>query len=130
MPIRTRRWNDPRDRDDGARLLVSRFRPRGLAEANETWDAWWKDLGPSARLHADFYGKTGKSVSWDEYRARYLAEMESQRERITQLAHRVANGEMITLLCSAACVDEARCHRSLLRGLIEEKMKELGHAQP
>ena len=125
MPIRTKRWNDPRDRDDGVRLLVSRFRPRGLKEENETWDAWWKDLGPSAELHADFYGKTGKSLTWEDYRARYLTEMQSQQERIAELALRAAKGEMITLLCSSACVDEARCHRTLLRSLIEEKMKEL-----
>jgi len=35
------------------------------------------------------------------------------------LAARVRQGETITLLCSSACVDESRCHRSLLRELIE-----------
>jgi len=128
MPLRTKRWNDPKDRDDGIRLLVSRFRPRGLKVADETWDAWWKELGPSTELHAAFYGKTSAPIGWDEYRARYLAEMASEGPRIAQLAERVARGETLTLLCSAACVDAARCHRTLLKGLIEEKLKDMGHA--
>ena len=42
---------------------------------------------------------------------------------VTELAKRVSSGETITLLCSSACVREARCHRSLLKELIEEQMK-------
>jgi uncharacterized protein YeaO (DUF488 family) len=125
MPIRTRRWNDPKDRGDGIRLLVSRFRPRGLKAEDETWDAWWKDLGPSPELHAAFYGKSGPPIGFEEYRTRYLAEMASQRDRITDLARRVAGGETLTLLCSSACTDETRCHRTLLKALIEERLAEL-----
>lgn len=125
MPIRTRRWNDPKLRDDGIRLLVTRYRPRGLKSEDETWDAWWKDLGPSVELHAAVYGKHGPPISWEEYRARYLAEVAPQAERITDLARRVAEGETLTLLCSSACVDEARCHRSLLKQLIEQRVEEL-----
>ena len=47
MPIKTRRWNDPPDKDEGYRLLVTRYRPRGVAKADETWDAWEPKLGPS-----------------------------------------------------------------------------------
>ncbi len=119
MPIRLKRWNDPREEDDGFRLLICRYRPRALPRAKETWDAWWKDLGPSRKLHADFYGKHGPPIGWDEYRTRYLEEMTAQGEKIRELARRAAGGETITLLCSSACVDAGRCHRSLLRDLVE-----------
>lgn len=118
MPIRTRRWNDPRKPDDGFRLLISRYRPRALPKADETWDVWWAALGPSRELHADYYGKRGAPITLDEYVRRYLAEMEAQRPLIGQLAARVAAGETITLLCSSACNDPGRCHRTLLKGLI------------
>lgn len=118
MPLRTRRWNDPRDPGDGWRLLVCRYRPRGLKKALETWDAWWPRLGPSRELHAAFYGKRGAPIGWEEYRKRYLAEMESQRGSISELAKKVKAGETVTLLCSSACVDETHCHRTLLAGLI------------
>lgn len=113
MAIRTRRWNDPAEPDDGFRLLVTRYRPRGVTKAAETWDAWWPDLGPSRALHAAFWGKTAPPIGWDEYARRYLEEISPQRETIRRLAVR-ATSENITLLCSSACVDPERCHRSLL----------------
>ena len=120
MPIRTSRWNDPAEPGDGLRVLICRYRPRGLPKADETWDEWRKQLGPSPELHADFYGKHGPPIGWKEYRRRYLKEMKDQKERIADLARRVAGGETITLLCSSACVDAERCHRTLLKQLIEK----------
>jgi uncharacterized protein YeaO (DUF488 family) len=120
MPVRTRRWNDRRLPGDGLRLLICRYRPRGVRKEDETWDAWDPDLGPSKELHADAYGKRGREIGWEEYRARYLAEVQQQRAKIAELAARVRKGETITLLCSSACEDDDRCHRSLLRALIEK----------
>jgi len=125
MPIKTRRWNDPKEADEVFRILICRYRPRGLRKEKETWHRWEKDLGPSKELHADFYGKNGPPITWEEYRQRYLKEMEDQQELINLLAELVAEGKMITLLCSSACEDPARCHRTLLRGLIEARAAEL-----
>jgi uncharacterized protein YeaO (DUF488 family) len=115
-----RRWNDRKLPGDGLRLLICRYRPRGVRKSDETWDEWEPDLGPSRPLHAAAYGKVGAPISWKEYRTRYLSEIEAQRPRIEQLAARVRAGETITLLCSNACVDDERCHRSLLGELIEK----------
>lgn len=119
MAIRTKRWNDSREPDDGFRLLVSRYRPRGLSKADETWDEWWPELGPSRELHAAFYGKQGEAISFEQYVPRYLEEMLGQTFRIRALAERSAAGETITLLCSSACTDPERCHRTLLQRLVE-----------
>lgn len=130
MPLKTKRWDDPREPDDGFRLLVTRYRPRGVAKADETWDAWDKDLGPSVELHAEAYAKAGRTlITWDVYRVRYLKEMRSAgaRAKIEALAARHAAGETITLLCSSQCVREDRCHRSLLKALIE---RAAGAAEP
>jgi uncharacterized protein YeaO (DUF488 family) len=116
--IRTKRWNEPAERDDGLRLLVCRYRPRGVRKDAETWDAWWSHLGPSAELHAAIHGKHGPPIAWSEFKRRYLAEMRAQGEAIASLAARVASGERVTLLCSSACLDPDRCHRSLLADLV------------
>jgi hypothetical protein len=42
-----------------------------------------------------------------------------QRFWIGGFAERVRRGETITLLCSSACVDPARCHRTLVKAMIE-----------
>ena len=126
MPeIRTRRWNDPDEPGDGHRILVCRYRPRGLPKTDETWDQWLPNLGPSKELHAAVYGKTGVPLPWPQYRVAYLKEMLQQRDAITELAKRVISGESITLLCSSSCDRESRCHRSLLKALIEAEMKRL-----
>jgi uncharacterized protein YeaO (DUF488 family) len=125
LSIQTRRWNDPARPDEGARILVTRYRPRGVKKADEPWDVWMKELGPSVGLHAAVYGKDGAPIDWDEYRKRYLKEMESQNYRITGLAQQVAAGDSLTLLCSSACVDESRCHRTLLKELIFERARAL-----
>ena len=123
MPIRTRRWNDPEEPGDGRRVFVCRYRPRALPKKDETWDAWLKQLGPSRELHADYYGKHGPPITWNEYRTRYLKEMKEQSALIAELAAEVAGDKTITLLCSSACTDETHCHRTLLRGLIEKAVR-------
>lgn len=119
MPIKTRRWNDPAEGDEGLRVLICRYRPRGVSKAEETWDVWHPDLGPSRELHAAVYTDTASKIAWPQYRRRYLQEQRSNRQRIEELAGRVRAGETISLLCSSACVREERCHRSLLKELIE-----------
>ena len=120
MPVRTKRWNDPAQADDGFRLLICRIRPRGVAKAKETWDAWWPDLGPSRDLLDAFHGKHAPPIAWETYARRYLDEMQAPAQiwRIRDLARRAAAGETVTLLCSSACTDPAHCHRTLLARLV------------
>ena len=121
MPIRTKRWNDAIEPDDGYRLLVCRYRPRGVKREGEPWNAWCPELSPSVELHAAAYGKDGSPrLAWEDYRRRFLEEMTAQGFWIRGFAERVREGETITLLCSSACVDRARCHRTLLAQLIED----------
>lgn len=123
MPVKTKRWCDPTEKDDGYRLLVCRYRPRGVRKDAESWDGWCAELGPSRELHAEVYGKQGQAIPWSEFSQRYLQEMKSQDELIGELAKLVAEGKTITLLCSSACEDESRCHRTLLKQLIENSQR-------
>lgn len=126
--VRTRRWDDAKQPGEGTRILVCRFRPRALAKKDETWDEWWRELGPSEELHAAAYGKGQPAIAFDEYRRRYLAEMDENpaRARLRELTSRVAAGERVTLLCSSACTDETRCHRTILRELLLDGAREGG----
>jgi uncharacterized protein YeaO (DUF488 family) len=121
--IKTKRWCDAVEDDDGFRLLICRYRPRALKKKDENWTLWRANLGPSRELHAAFYDKQGQGpLGWDEYRRRYLEEMKEQTEEIDLLAGMVAGGKTLTLLCSSACTDAAHCHRSLLKDLIEQRL--------
>jgi uncharacterized protein YeaO (DUF488 family) len=124
VPIKTRRWNDPTEPDDGVRILITRFRPRGVSKADETWDQWRPELGPSAGLLKSFKGRGSSPVGWAAYRKHYLTEMKARQREIAELAEIVRSGQTVTLLCSSMCDRESRCHRSLLRELIEQVLTE------
>lgn len=119
MPIRTKRWNDPPEPDDGYRLLVTRYRPRGVSKAQETWNEWRPELGPDKALHAAVYTDSASKIPWPIYRRHYIEQQKKNEALITDLARRAKAGETITLLCSSACVRESHCHRSILKELIE-----------
>ena len=127
--IKTKRINDQPGPDDGYRVLISRYWPRGWRKYDATWDVWDKRLDPSVDLHAAWYGRQrlGRRVvarglpgiSWDEYEARFLEEMQSPESQLAleELCQRSFQGETITLLCF--CENEVQCHRSLVCRLIE-----------
>lgn len=121
--IRTKRWDEPPDADDGTRILVTRYRPRALRKEHETWDEWCRHLGPSAELHAQFYGKGCAPIAWSRYVLRYRREMAQKAALIADLAARVLSGETLTFLCSAQCKDPGKCHRTLLRDLVHAKVR-------
>lgn len=124
MPIKTKRWNARAEADDGYRVLVCRYRPRGLPKAKETWDIWLRDLGPSTELFDSYFGKKGKApIPLSDYLARYEVEMESQQAKIAELAARADAGETVTLLCSKDCILPEACHRTTLAKLIERAQK-------
>jgi uncharacterized protein YeaO (DUF488 family) len=111
--IRTKRIYDPPSPEDGYRLLIMRLWPRGVRRA--AVDGWEKDLGPSRELLTSF--RAGK-LGWEDLAARYREEM-STREELLGRYRDLGRRETLTLLCS--CQDEARCHRTLLKEILEAK---------
>ncbi len=110
--LQTKRVYDPREKTDGARVLVMRLWPRGIKKSSV--DLWLKDLGAEvANLRAFKAGRIG----WPEMRRRYLAGL--QREPAVSALKRLramARRGRVTALC--ACADATRCHRSLLRAAL------------
>lgn len=122
--IKTKKWKEPAEPGDGTRIFVARYRPRYLRKGDETWDEWRKELAPSRELHAAWYGKHEQPrISFHEYARRYREEMEAQSETIGELARRLVNGATLTLLCF--CAEEFRCHRTLLKEMVEQAAAEL-----
>ena len=112
MPVKTKRVYEKREPDDGYRMLVMRYWPRGVSK--DKVDAWEKELGTEPDLIKLW---KADAISWSEFAQRYKRAVAGQKERIKALAQRAAKGT-VTLLCS--CPDERRCHRILLKELIEK----------
>jgi len=111
--IRTKRVYDPPSPEDGYRLLIMRLWPRGVKKASV--DAWEKDLGPSRELLKVY--RVGE-LGWEDLAARYREEV-SARGELLERYRDLGRRESVTLLCS--CQDEARCHRRLLKEILESE---------
>jgi uncharacterized protein YeaO (DUF488 family) len=110
--LRTKRIYEPSAKDDGYRLLVMRLWPRGVRK--DSVDSWEPNLGPSRDLLQAF--QKGH-IDWENLARRYLGEMEEQQPLLEHYGE-LSRSQTLPLLCS--CVDELRCHRTLLRGLLEQ----------
>ena len=115
MPLRTKRIYDPPSPDDGHRLLVMRFWPRGVRR--ERVDAWERALAPSRELLADL---RSEAIDWATFAERYTSQMAHGEESVAALAslRERERSETVTLLCWER--DGTRCHRTLLKALAED----------
>ena len=119
-------WTPIDRRKDGLRLLVTRFRGRGMPKSR--YDVWLPSLGPSERLLREFLG--GK-VGWAEFGRTYRKELfldgpidsksrtiKNHGQKFTlRLIRELARKGNVTLMCHCA-EDQKQCHRHLLRALI------------
>jgi uncharacterized protein YeaO (DUF488 family) len=70
--VRIRRAYEPRQPDDGRRVLVDRLWPRGLSKHDLEDVIWIREVAPSAELRKWFGHQPER---WAEFRRRYFAEL-------------------------------------------------------
>ncbi len=95
--------------DDGARCLVMRQWPRGVAY--QRVDVWLKELGPTAEL---LRALDSGHVHWGDFSTAYLQGLQARpeaRKALAQLRDLEARSGKVTLLCHER---EFPCHRFLL----------------
>jgi len=121
MPIRIVRLGTPRKPDEGVRLGTVRRPPRGVPKeryASDDWyDVWLPNLAPSAELVASARGATD-DASWKKFMKRYEAEMaRPENSRVIDALAALSRDANFSVGCY--CADESRCHRSVLRRILE-----------
>jgi uncharacterized protein YeaO (DUF488 family) len=97
VSIRVKRVYDKPATADGRRILVDRLWPRGLKKTEARVDEWLKELAPSSELRKWFGHDPAR---WQEFKKRYAAELDDERERIKELAQE-ARKHTVTLLFAA-----------------------------
>jgi len=95
--IQVKRAYEPPDGTDGARFLVDRLWPRGVKKESLPVEGWIKEAAPSTPLRKWFGHDPSK---WEEFRHRYLQELESRKEALAPIRHALGTGP-VTLLYSA-----------------------------
>lgn len=97
MEIQTKRVYEQASPDDGARVLVDRLWPRGVAKGNLDGVLWLKEIAPSDRLRKWFGHDPAR---WEEFRERYFAELDAAPDAVERLAGMACQGR-VTLLYAA-----------------------------
>jgi uncharacterized protein YeaO (DUF488 family) len=95
--VTLKRAYDRVSRTDGARFLVERLWPRGVAKTELRLDAWLKEAGPSTALRKWFGHDPTK---WTEFRRRYFRELDSRPEAWQPIASAARRGT-VTLIYSS-----------------------------
>ena len=138
--IRSCRFGEPRKRGEGLRIGTVRYLPRGIKKEElairDYFDVWFPTLAPSAKLIGAYKERLAKeegakggpregsskkapaTIQW--FTRNYLRELKGSTDarHALQLLAAISKRTNITIGCY--CADEERCHRLILRDVIEK----------
>jgi uncharacterized protein YeaO (DUF488 family) len=115
---------------DGLRILVTRFRGRGLPK--NRYHVWMANLGPSEKLLRD---RQQDRITQGEFVRRYRRELrdsgsfdgrnrtiKNHGQKFTlRLIQKLASRGTVTLMCHCA-EDQQKCHRHVLQRLLKSSI--------
>jgi uncharacterized protein YeaO (DUF488 family) len=112
----------PRSKTEGLRIGTVRRPPRGVSKGEyarqDIYDVWFPNLSPSESLLKET--SADGDNSWKRFRRRFLTEMKAPEARrdldlLAALSHRT------DFAIGCYCEDESRCHRSILKELLDQR---------
>ena len=122
MSVRVVRLGTRRATDEGPRLGTVRRPPRGVPKArfakDDWYDAWLPELAPSEALVKQGL-RAASAKDWAAFAKKYRREMQAPAaSRLLDALALLSQTANFSVGCY--CADETRCHRSILRQLLEE----------
>lgn len=123
MGIRVVRLGSERAEGEGTRIGTVRRPPRGVPKtefASGNWyDVWYPNLAPSVETMK--LGQEARTpAQWLGFTRKYRAEMAAP-ENVRNLELLAALSHRSDFSVGCYCENEARCHRSVLRELLQDK---------
>ena len=122
MTVRIVRLGTPRAKDEGTRIGTVRRPPRGVPKtefASQDWyDVWFPNLAPSVET-MKLGQAAGTPREWAAFIKKYKTEMaRPENAHAIRLLATLSHQTNFSVGCY--CEREDRCHRSVLRELLEE----------
>ncbi|WP_173934720.1 DUF488 family protein [Chelativorans sp. Marseille-P2723] len=123
MTLRVVRLGTRRLPDEGTRIGTVRRPPRGVRKeryaADDWYDVWYPELAPSRELVAQAQAAR-TDAEWRSFVRAFRAEMNQTAARHTlDLLAALSHSANFSIGCY--CEDEARCHRYVLRTMLQER---------
>ena len=123
MTIRIVRLGSPRESNEGLRIGTVRRPPRGVRKedyaSKNIYDVWFPNLSPSEAL-LKWASPLNDENSWKAFKRRFIAEMKLPEAR-RDLDLFAALSHQTNFAIGCYCENESRCHRSILRELLEQR---------
>ena len=123
MAISIVRLGSPRARGEGLRIGTVRRPPRGVRKedyaAKDIYDVWFPNLSPSETLLKEVSLPLDEP-SWRAFSRKFMAEMKQPAAR-RDLDLLAALSHHADFAIGCYCENESRCHRSILRALLEAR---------
>lgn len=123
MAIAIVRLGSPRKSGEGLRLGTVRRPPRGVPKSEfakrDFYDVWFPNLSPSVALM-----KQGQAAAdekqWTAFKRKFRVEMaQPDASRVLDVLAALSHEANLSMGCY--CEHESRCHRSILRELLEDR---------
>jgi uncharacterized protein YeaO (DUF488 family) len=128
MSVKIVRLGSPKTANEGLRIGTVRRPPRGVRKdeyaAKNIYDVWFPNLSPSEGLLKEAFPVID-SRSWRSFNRRFLTEMKKP-EAMKDLDLLAALSHQTNFSVGCYCEDESRCHRSILRELLETRGAQIG----
>ncbi|MCL5409092.1 MAG: DUF488 family protein [Candidatus Omnitrophica bacterium] len=74
--IKIKNARNPKDKNDGFRILIDRLWPRGITKQKAAIDLWLKDIAPSTDLRKWY---SHDETKWEEFKKRYFEELKNKK---------------------------------------------------
>jgi len=117
LPVKTKSIYEPTEPEDGVRVLVTRYYPRGVKK--DRFDEWLRPLSPSRELLSSY--RSGKK-NWGQFRESFLSELKANPDAIKEIRRLAAlsqDGD-VTLLCYERA--GLPCHRHILHDILSRRI--------
>jgi uncharacterized protein YeaO (DUF488 family) len=128
MTIHIVRLGSPRKRNEGLRIGTVRRPPRGIRKedyaSKNIFDVWFPNLAPSESLLKEA-SSLKDAKSWKVFKRKFIAEMKLPGPK-RDLDVFAALSHQTDFAIGCYCRDESRCHRSILRALLEQRGAKIG----
>jgi uncharacterized protein YeaO (DUF488 family) len=123
MAVRIVRLGTARAKGEGIRIGTVRRPPRGVPKSEfasrDFYDVWFPNLSPSPET-MKLGQKAETPAQWAAFARKYRAEMaKPDAARTIELLAALSHQSSFSVGCY--CENEERCHRSVLRELLQEK---------
>ena len=123
MSISIVQLGSPRADDEGVRIGTVRRPPRGVPRTEfatrDYYDVWLPNLSPDAELVKEARA-VASDAEWAAFAKKFRTEMNSSdASKVLDLLAALSKTANFSVGCY--CEDESRCHRSILRQLLNER---------